>query len=269
MKENIRYGFMVSTKPVEDYFDYVLDHGIDHLELDLKKKHSLLESFTPERISRLREFSQKNGISLSMHPPYNMNLCSRISYVRRQHVVYIKKCIMLAHQIGARYLTLHLGNFYRYAIWANPWEHAMTRLFKVLRKVLPDCERYGVCLALENMIPIPPEGGYSFLGDSVKDFQYIFSHINSRCLRFCLDIGHANTSEGPLEYVEKLGGNIIGTHFHDNGGTYDDHMDVGEGTVPWQELLKSFKKINFNGPYISECFKSYPHVAIKLLKAHF
>lgn len=262
------FGFMVSREPIESYFDYVLAHGIRHLEIDLKKDHSRLETFTPERIAAVRGFAERNGVSLSLHPPFNMNLCSRFFWVRRRHARYIKKCILLAHGLGARHITLHLGNFYRFAAWADPWEHAVRRLLNVLDRVVPTCEAHGVSLALENMIPIPAEAGYSFLGDSVKDFEYIFSFYESRRVKFCLDIGHANTAEGPLAYVEKLKDRIISVHFHDNEGQYDDHLDVGAGTVPWQPLMQALTETGFQGPYVSECFNSQPHEAIAKLETY-
>jgi sugar phosphate isomerase/epimerase len=260
------YSFMVCEEPVENYFDYVLKHDIHHLEIDLKRKHLQLDTFTPERIARLRKFSEQNNISLSLHPPYNMNLCSRGPFLRRYHIKYLTKCIEVARLLNARSITLHLGNFYRYAIWANPRHHALDRLLKVLRKILPACETYGIFLALENMVLIPPEAGYAFVGDNVKDFEYIFSSIKSDHLKFCLDIGHANTAEGPLEFVDRLGERIVCVHFHDNRGQYDEHMDVGKGTVPWKELLHALDKLGFRGPYVSESFESKPHESIRLLK---
>lgn len=257
---------MVSRKPVEEYFQYVERHRIDHLEIDLKKKHSLLNTFTPERIKMIREWSQSCGVSISLHPPFNMNLCSRIRTVRRFHTHYLRKSIQLASRLGAGHLTLHLGNFYRFAIWANPRIHALERLVRVLRQIVPEAEASGVKLALENMIPIPPEAGYMFLGDNIQDFHYIFQHIQSPALVFCLDIGHANVAEGSLKYVEKLGEKLVSAHFHDNKGEYDDHLNVGEGTVPWQNLMKAFKTINFNGPFISECVYSEHHESIEALK---
>lgn len=254
------FGFIVSEEPVEEYFGYVLEYGVGHLEIDLKKKHSLIQTFTPERMAGIREFSRENGISLSLHPPYNMNLCARGPFLRRFHIAYIQKCIYLADEIGATYITLHLGSFNRTALWATPRHHALGRLLKVLRSVLPICRKYGVSLALENMIPIPPEAGFSFLGDNIEDFQYIFSRIESDNIKMCLDIGHANTSEGVLEYVDKLGENIIGVHVHDNHGDFDEHLEVGQGTVPWKELIPAIQRTGFTGPYVSETFKSKPHL---------
>lgn len=258
---------MVAKKPVEDCFDYILNHGISHLEIDLNKPHSELSTFTPRRIALLHKFARENDITLSLHPPFHMNLCSRVPLVRNRHARYIKKCIRFAHAVGAGHLTLHMGNFYKYAIWAHPWENAIARLLKLLKNVLPYCEKYGIRLALENMVPVPAEIGYRFLGDNVTDFQRIFSGLESQYLQFCLDIGHAHIGGGPLPFIEKLGVKLTCVHFHDNKGEYDDHLDVGAGSVDWEEILKALENIHFTGPFISECFNSLPHDAIARLLA--
>ncbi|HLP61283.1 MAG TPA: sugar phosphate isomerase/epimerase family protein [Candidatus Deferrimicrobium sp.] len=268
MKDKSVYGFIVSEKPVESYFDYALTHDLHHLEFDLRKKHSRLNTFTPERIGRTREFTRLNGISLSLHPPFNINLCSTILAVRLYYKSYIRKCIRLAHQLNATHITLHLGNFHRLNNWADPRVLALDRLCKVLAQILADCEINGVTLALENVVPTRHEAGFSFLGDNINDFHNIFSQLKSRYLKFCLDVGHANTNEGPLEYVAQLGEKIVCVHIHDNKGIYDEHLDIGHGTVPWEGLMEALAKIDFRGPYISECFKTQPHAAIGRLKEY-
>ena len=261
------YGFMVYEKAVEHCFEYAQNYGIGHLEIDLKKKHSHLHTFTPERIATIRHLAETTGISLSLHPPFNINPSSPFPWVRRYYLLYLKKVIRLAQQLKVSHITLHIGSFFRTAIWSNPREQTLEKLCKTLRRLLPLCEPFGISLALENVIPIPPESGFSYLGDSIADFHYIFSHLESDCLSFCLDTGHANTNAGPLAYVEALGPKITCVHFHDNHGTRDEHQDIGNGTVPWKELLAALNKINFHGPYVSECFRSSPHDAISQLKA--
>ncbi|MCU0289797.1 MAG: TIM barrel protein, partial [Acidobacteria bacterium] len=132
MKDKSVYGFIVSEKPLENYFDYALTHDIRHLELDLRRKHSQLKTFTAERIKYTREFSEVNDISLSLHPPFNINLCSTILPVRLYYKSYIRKCIRLAHRLKATHITLHLGNFHRLNNWADPRVLALDRLCKVL-----------------------------------------------------------------------------------------------------------------------------------------
>ena len=77
----------------------------------------------------------------------------------------------------------------------------------------------------------------------------------------CLDIGHANTNEGALAYIERFGPKMVNLHFHDNTGVHDEHLDVGEGTVPWEEIAHALKTLAYEGPFISECFQMEPHIA--------
>ncbi len=267
--EEIIYGFIVYKEPVENVFQYAADHGIKHLEIDLIKKHSLLGSFTPKRIEIIRNAAQKHGIRLGLHPPYNLSLCGRFPFIRKRNISYLKKALRLAHRLGAGYLTLHVGDFNRSAISAHSRHYSLQRAVKSLAVLLEECEKYNVNLALENVIPLPLEAGYSFVGDNLDDFHFIFSRLNSPHLKVCLDIGHANTSEGPIAYVDALGDHIINVHYHDNNGKCDDHLNVGEGTVQWPELLAALGKRGFRGPFVSECFKTEPHRARQQLAEMF
>lgn len=262
------FGFMVHNHPLEYYFDYAIKYKFNHLEIDLNKKHSLVQTFTPERINRISQYCQEKDISLSLHPPHNINLCAPNLVTRHRNVMFLKKCIHLASQLNAQYITLHMGSFHRTAAWSEPRQNALERLCRVLKKILPLCEKKGIQLALENVVPLPREAGFAFLGDNITDFQFIFSQQDSEFIKFCLDIGHANIKGNPLQYIEKLGKEIVGIHFHDNRGQKDEHLIVGDGTVPWEDLMIGLKGINFRGPFISECFKSLPHQAKQKLKKY-
>ncbi|MCP4157419.1 MAG: sugar phosphate isomerase/epimerase [bacterium] len=261
-----KYGFLVYDQPIEECFSYAHANGMKHLEIDLKKKHSHVRTFSTKRIQNIAALCNEYGIELSLHPPYNINLAAHFP-MRHVNIARLKQSIRLAHHLNATHITTHIGDFNRPVSWAHPREHALDRAIKSLRSLLKSCEKWGVFLAVENVIPLPEEAGFTFIGDNVADFQYIFSRLDSKYLKFCLDIGHANTNEGPIEYVDKLGDRIINIHFHDNNGKYDQHLDVGDGTVPWTELLAALENINYPGPYVSECFKSQPHKAVQRLEA--
>jgi sugar phosphate isomerase/epimerase len=52
---------------------------------------------------------------------------------------------------------------------------------------------------------------------------------------FTLDIGHAHTVGKVREFLAVLStANHI--HIHDNHGTADQHLALGEGTIPWEEV---------------------------------
>ncbi len=252
---------MVFEKPVEECFEYAALHGFRHLEIDLVKKHSLVKTFTPSRIRQIRELCVLHNVELSLHPPYYMNFSAWFPLMRKAHFSQLRKSIRLAHQLGARHVTIHMGSFSRTTLWANQRRIALGRVLKGLHSILKLCEHHGIILALENVIPLRLESGFFFLGDNIKDLEYMFSRLDSPYLKWCLDTGHANCSEGVPAYIEALGGRLAAVHVHDNHGGYDEHLTVGEGTIPWAKVAQALKAIDYHGPYISECFHTTPHEA--------
>jgi hypothetical protein len=44
-----------------------------------------------------------------------------------------------------------------------------------------------------------------YLGDTLAELEFLFSELESPYMNLCLDVGHANTNEGPLAYIQKFG----------------------------------------------------------------
>lgn len=55
----------------------------------------------------------------------------------------------------------------------------------------------------------------------------------------CLDIGHAHglSASPPSAWIRALGSAITCVHLHDNDGGSDQHLPLGEGTLPLRETL--------------------------------
>ncbi|WP_232461728.1 sugar phosphate isomerase/epimerase family protein [Thermococcus pacificus] len=52
------------------------------------------------------------------------------------------------------------------------------------------------------------------------------------------DVGHLNTTTRNFDrFLELFGKRIVHIHLHDNSGNRDEHLPVGDGTVPWKEAL--------------------------------
>ncbi len=67
----------------------------------------------------------------------------------------------------------------------------------------------------------------------------LFSALASPRVCFCLDTGHFNVfSRTPLaQWLDALGGYLGQLHLHDNDGSLDQHLPIGEGTFPFPKLL--------------------------------
>ncbi|MDI6726989.1 MAG: sugar phosphate isomerase/epimerase family protein [Smithellaceae bacterium] len=99
-----------------------------------------------------------------------------------------------------------------------------------------DTWRHFARLAEEMSTTISLENVYE------KDPHQLFlllSALNSPRVCFCLDTGHFNVfSRTPLEqWLNRLGGYLGQLHLHDNDGSLDQHLPIGEGTFPFRKLM--------------------------------
>jgi sugar phosphate isomerase/epimerase len=262
----LRLGFVVSDQPIEHYLQFAKNNGLVHLEIDLHKEHSLLASFTEKRINSLKAEALKNGLRLSIHPPYTINLAEKTKNIVDQEIVYMKACIELASRLGAEFVTTYLGSIKAQKNMAAARKQAMTRAVKNLQLVIDACEKSKVKLALENAEHLEKDSDLFYVGDCVKDFEMVFKKIDSPWLKLCLDLGHAHVNEGIMKYIDKFSDKIVNVHYHDNDGKTDDHLNIGEGNINWKQVIKAFAKIKYSGPFLSETKDSPAQSKRKLLE---
>ena len=264
-----RFGFNVFNQPPEKLFAYASENNLKHIEINLTQEHSSLESFDSQRIATIVKQAEAHDVELSLHLPYSINISDIIVLIRRANFAYLQKCVQLAAQICATHITAHIGNYYWFP--ANDWmkQKALDRFIKYLRRIIPQCEQHNVRIALENVVPIPRGSEFYLLGDCIGDFSFIFSKIDSDCLRFCLDTGHANMAEGVIEYIRTLHDRLVSIHYHDNKRNNDEHLPIGNGTIPWPDVAQELHTIGYDGPFISECRNIQPHEAAMKMQSYF
>lgn len=264
-----KYGFNVSNQQPENSFKYASDFDLKHIEINLSKDICSLEKFDEKRIEQLNELSKIHNLELSFHVPYHISISEILVPIRNSNIRYLLKCIDIGSKLEATHLTLHLGNFYWFPVEKWTRMKGLTRFVRSLYKILPACEEKKIILAIENVVPIPSGSEHYQLGDNTSDFQYVFSELDSPNLKFCLDTGHANMGEGVLEYVRHFPDKLCCIHYHDNNGNNDEHLPIGDGVVPWNELAEELDRISFDGPIISECRNIKAHQSAQLFENYF
>lgn len=74
--------------------------------------------------------------------------------------------------------------------------------------------------------------------------------VGSKNLGAILDTAHLHAAKEILPLsIEKLGENIKYVHIADNDGRDDRHFIPGDGTIDWEEVFISLKKLGYNGYY--------------------
>lgn len=80
--------------------------------------------------------------------------------------------------------------------------------------------------------------------ENVFDPEYapllkIAQAVSHPAFGLCFDVGHAHcfTSHPAREWLENLYPYVRHLHLHDNHGVWDEHLGMGQGTLPWKEIL--------------------------------
>lgn len=147
-----------------------------------------------------------------------------------------------AGQLGARVAVLHLGVPDAHAVPAGDNNEAAAG--RSLEPIAAACEAAGIQLAIE-VIP-------NRLATAAAVFDWLRRDLALGNAGACLDVGHAHMTEGVVDAVDRLSGDIISTHLHDNGGTTDDHLLPFDGTIDWPAALFALAKIGYGGPLVFE-----------------
>ena len=169
--------------------------------------------------------------------------------LRKIMIARHKMVINLAADLGIKTLTIHCGvDFPNPDI---PTQVHVERVKEALSQLLPEAEKCGVIIAIENIWT--PNCHPDVLLEIKKDFP-------TEYLGFCYDSGHANlldrnhvpaknqtelhwasvTKTNQVKWedkaLEKMLPHIVTCHLHDNDGSCDQHARIGFGNVNWQHI---------------------------------
>lgn len=187
-----------------------------------------LDSLSAGRAETAAEGLRNAGVdSVTFHAPFEeIWPGARDEEVRRLASRRIRQAIALAPAFRARGIVVH-GGYYSWIYDFNPgkWLEPATRTF---REAVEAAEKAGVDLFVENV--------FDELPDTLLRLK---EAVGSKRLGFCCDPGHtALFSRLPAhKWVEAFGADLREFHVHDNRGTRDDHLPVGEGTVNFPGIL--------------------------------
>ncbi len=165
----------------------------------------------------------------ALHGPFaDLSMGSSDRLIRK--VTYER--FVYAHEravaLGAPYLILHHG----YVPGTNTYASWLRRSTKLWERFFQEVE-VQTEIFLENLLEEDPH----LLVDVVE-------HIGRSQVRICLDIGHAHChSRVPVTNWIAQAGHLIGyVHLHDNHGRSDDHLALGHGSLPLDEICSALEE---------------------------
>jgi len=183
----------------------------------------------PESLSRIRETLESTRLDASVHAPYgDLNLATVNYPIWQESVRQICICIEKAAEFTDR-IVVHPGYLSPAGklVPERAWEHQKTALVTIGRTA----EDAGVIACLENMIGIK-----EFLCREPKELVGMTEGIDG--IGICIDIGHAHTLGLVDRYLPYLQ-SAHHIHLHDNHGSSDEHLAIGQGGVDWDAVRKA------------------------------
>lgn len=168
--------------------------------------------------------------SLSIHAPcvaLNLADVKQKNYDRvlEKTFVYAKKC-------RADFVVVHTNEL------LDGDEHIIkTRVIRRLRRIVNMADGYGVQVLIEN-VGLRTKGNVLF---NLAEYMALFDIFPQAGA--LLDTGHAHVNGWDIpSVVFALGKRLKACHIHDNDGSGDAHLPVGEGTIDWKAYFTAVKK---------------------------
>jgi sugar phosphate isomerase/epimerase len=174
------------------------------------------------------------GLSVTLHAPFmDLRPGALDPRIRQTSLDRLRQAFDLIPWFRPRSVVCHPSFDEKYYISAESrW---LENSLATWRTLLGCVRGADTIIALENVYERQP-GQLRCLLDALASPQ----------VRFCFDTGHANVFGGAPWglWIEELGDLLGEIHIHDNHGTADEHLPVGEGNFPFRELFAMVRERN-------------------------
>jgi sugar phosphate isomerase/epimerase len=239
LKVGVSSLFLIG-KPFETVIDSIkkIDVGtwelVDEDTLRLDKR----------RVQLLNEQRRSLELSFTVHCPFaDMNIATFNTDLRKVTLKRLFKSIEYASLLDAKSWICHPGARTALSYPGKDWRSNLKTIEILSRRG----EDLGTRVIVENM-PNP----FPFLMKTVRDFEKFYSDFQDEAPDIAFDIGHANTSNQVIEFLDKWRHKIVHIHAHDNDGRSDEHNAIGHGTVNWQSVASRLSRLSYDGSVIVE-----------------
>jgi sugar phosphate isomerase/epimerase len=183
----------------------------------------------------LAEELPKTGAVFSVHPAaWDTNLASPVKALRDAVLQLHKDTIAFARRIGAEQVVLHPG-FTNSPAFDK--KDAQLWAMEAVEELILTAKPLGIRLALENV-------GYH--GASIYTFDEYCSALDKLddTAGYLVDTGHAHINGWDVPaLIDRVKERLYGIHLHDNSGSADQHVPIGDGTLNWPMIFKALRNI--------------------------
>jgi len=249
MRIGICRGMARFAGDVDAQYAYLKKLGFDTTDESLcetERPYYASREAMEEHCKPIREASEKYGIEVfQVHASYGVWYEKETWDETYAGILEILRLGLYgAHLMGAKNYVLHPlceSGFWFERTFFNG-EETKERTLQCARDLLPDCEKYGITLCLENL---PGKNSDIFYP---KVLAEEVSKTDSPYLGICLDTGHAAINGVDLgDAVRDCGKYLRCLHTHDNDGELDQHNLPFFGVIDWGNFTTALAETGYSG----------------------
>lgn len=220
--------------------DFVKEIGFDSMDINLRNTDFDFAKVIRKKAEKLN-FTLTGGGSL----PKGKEIISSEKEKRTEAVEYMKEIVRKAFELG---INLYHGLIYATAgvfTGKGPTNEEFGYAVEGLKEVACYAQQYGVNLGLE-----PANRYETYMINTVEGSLRLISAIDEPNVGLLLDTYHMNIEEKDMyKSIVAAEGRIL--HFHVNE---NDRGTPGTGHIPWEDVFKALKDINYNKIITIESF---------------
>lgn len=257
MKKVLSTHLFVGKNLDEGTIALVKKYGFTEIELWGMPPH--LEYHQKEKVRALASMFREEGLKIvSIHGPFYesiekalkyewFSLCDGNEIRRKKALEEMKRTMDVMDILGTNLLVVHCGSQ-----GDTDSQESRGRMIASLQE-LDNYAGKRIFIAVENIMTDLSKTGV--LIDMLKGFnEYV---------GICLDIGHANVNEDPIQAIKTCARKLLTTHISDNDGRKDLHLTPFEGQIPWGKVYKTLIEAGYKENFVFE-LRNYGDVESQL-----
>lgn len=212
-------------KTSKDILEFLEKNKIENFEFFIEP---LDEEYTKKMIEILENHELK---SVSFHGPFRKcNLADMTKDSWERTLYSYEESFKLSKKYNPSFMVLHSNEGIPSQKIDEELKNKISEKIDLLVKL---GNKYDINIVIENV------GIGRNMVFSQKEYESMILKNNYKCL---IDIGHAFLNKWDIdELIKNLKDNILGYHFHNNNGLYDEHKPIFEGKFNYLSIIELIK----------------------------
>ena len=241
-----------------DKFKLASDAGFEGIEVSISDVGELGLDVTKEQLLAIKKAANDLGLeiySVCNDLVWSNSLTSPDPEERERAKKFVRRQLEVASVLGADTILIVPGvvsasfapNF-----GIVDYEVAYERAYESIMDLIPDAEKYGVVIGVENV--------WNKFLLSPLEMRTFIDKFDSPWVQSYFDVGNVMLTGYPEQWIRILGNRIKKVHFKEfrcNVGNLDGFVDLLAGDVNWEAVVDALNAVGYDGWVTGEMIPAY------------